>query len=124
MSRPRDPRVFYAVCECCDMEFPSRDALVWNERKLARRLRVLESAALPAESGQSPYHEYWVEHAHRVCPTCHADLTAGGKFRALHRSRTKMTVLAVAALLALLIATLPLTLPHLMGMLWGLPGGR
>jgi hypothetical protein len=124
MRGPRDARVFYAVCDCCDLEFPSQDALTWRERSRARRLKILESAAEPADRGQSPYHEYWVEHVHRVCPACHADLIAGGKFRALHRSRSKMTVLAVAVLLAVLLATLPLTLPHLMSALWMLPRGR
>ncbi len=124
MARPRDGRVFYAVCDCCDLEFPARDALTWSERKRARRLKILESADQPTERGQNPYHEYWVEHVHRVCPACHADLVAGGQFRALHRNRSKMAVLGVVAFLALLLATLPLTLPHLMSALNMLPKGR
>ena len=124
MARPRDARVFYAVCDCCDLEFPSRDALTWRERTRARRLKILEPGAEPANGGPSPYHEYWVEHVHRVCPSCHADLAAGGRFRALHRSRSKMAVLGVVALLALLPVTLPVTLPHLMSALNMLPGRR
>jgi hypothetical protein len=124
MARPRDARIFYAVCDCCDLEFPARDAMTWRERTRARKLKILESEAEPADGGGSPYREYWVEHVHRVCPTCYADLMAGGKFRALHRSRSKMTVLAVVLLLVVLLATLPLTLPHLMRALWMLPGGR
>lgn len=123
MGRPRDERVFYVVCDCCDLEFPSRDALTWHQRTRARRLKVLESAARPADRGQNPYNEYWVEHVHRVCPACHADLLAGGRFRALHRNRSKMAVLGVVLLLALLIATLPMTLPHVIAAL-STPTGR
>ena len=124
MGASRSKAGFYLVCDCCDLEFPARDAQTWRERTRARRLKILESAFQPADRGQSPYHEYWVEHVHRVCPACHADLTAGGRFRALHRNRSKMAVLGVVALLALLLATLPLTLPHLMSALYRLPGGR
>ena len=107
---------FYAVCDCCDLEFPARDALPWRQRTKARRLKVLESGPHPA--GNGPYREYWVEHEHRVCPACHAALTAGGRFRALHRSRGKLALVVVAAAVALLIATLPITLPHMMSALW------
>lgn len=124
MAAGRGRAGFYAVCDCCDLEFPARDALAWRERTRARRLKVLDSEAEPAERGDSPYREYWVEHVHRVCPACHANLVAGGRFRAVHRNRSKMAVLGVAALLAVLLATLPLTLPHLMSALWMLPGGR
>jgi hypothetical protein len=124
MSARRDGRVFYAVCDCCDLQFPAHDALIWRERTRARRLKILESATEAADRGQNPYHEYWVEHAHRVCPTCHADLMAGGRFRALHRNRSKMAVLGVVVLLALLLVTLPLTLPHVMSALNMLPRRR
>jgi hypothetical protein len=113
---------FYAVCDCCDLEFPARDALPWRQRTLARRLKILESAEGTADRSGAPYREYWVEHEHRVCPACHADLMAGGRFRALHRNRGKMAVVVVAAAVALLIATLPLTLPHLLSAFWLLPG--
>ena len=122
MGRRQDARVFYAVCDCCGLEFPAREALNWTERNRARRLKILDSDAQPAERGQNPYHEYWVEHVHRVCPACHADLSAGGQFRALHRNRSKMAVLAVVLLLIVLLATLPLTLPHVMSALNLLPG--
>jgi hypothetical protein len=124
MGRPQDGRVFYTVCDCCGLEFPSREAQTWTERTRARRLKILDAEAQPADRGQNPYNEYWVEHVHRVCPTCHADLMAGGKFRALHRNRSKMAVLGVVALLAVLIATLPITLPHVMSALNLLPRGR
>jgi hypothetical protein len=113
---------FYAVCDCCGLEFPARDALPWRERTRARRLRILEAANEPADRSGNPYREYWVEHEHRVCPACHADLMAGGRFRALHRNRGKLAMVVVAAAVALLIATLPLTLPHLISALWRLPG--
>jgi hypothetical protein len=112
---------FYAKCDCCDLEYPARDALRWTERTKARRLKILES---DAERRGSPYREYWVEHEHRVCPTCHANLVAGGRFRALHRNRGKMAVLAVVVALALAIVTLPITLPPLMSALRLLPGQR
>jgi hypothetical protein len=47
---------------------------------------------------------------------------AGGRFRAVHRSRSKLALVIVAAAVALLIATLPITLPHMMSALWMLPG--
>jgi hypothetical protein len=121
MKQPRSSGGFYAVCDCCDLEYPARDAQRWTERTRARRLKILES---DAERSGSPYREYWVEHEHRVCPTCHADLMAGGRFRSLHRNRSKMAVLAVVAAVAVLIATLPITLPHLMSALRMLPGQR
>ncbi|MGZ3314579.1 MAG: hypothetical protein ACXU8Q_10440 [Caulobacteraceae bacterium] len=119
MAASRGKGGFYAVCDCCDLEYPARDALTWRVRTRARRLKVLESEPQPAGGG--PYREYWVEHEHRVCPACHANLSAGGRFRALHRSRTKMALLAVAVVLALLIVTLPITLPHMMSALWMAP---
>ena len=125
MAASRGKGGFYAVCDCCDLEYPARDAVRWTERTKARRLKILESAAEPAAArGENPYREYWVEHVHRVCPTCHANLVAGGKFRALHRNRGKMAVLAVVAALALAIVTLPITLPPLMSALRLLPGQR
>jgi hypothetical protein len=125
MAGPGGRGGFYVKCDCCALEFPAREALSWTERTKARRLKILESAAEPAEArGGNPYREYWVEHVHRVCPTCHADLMAGGRFRALHRNRGKMAVLAVVAALALAIATLPITLPPLMSALRLLPGQR
>ncbi len=124
MAASRSRTGFYVVCDCCDLQFPSRDAMPWRERTQARRLKILESAVQSTDRGQNPYHEYWVEHVHRVCPACHADLMAGGRFRALHRNRSKMAILGVVAFLALLLATLPLTLPHLMSALNMLPKGR
>jgi len=126
MSPGRGPGGHYAVCDCCDLEYPAREGLPWRERKAARRLKVLEAAPQdgPGSSGGNPYREYWVEQDYRVCPACHAGLAAGGRFRALHKSRGKMAVLAVAAMLAVLIVTLPFTLPHLMSALYMLPGGR
>lgn len=124
MAAARGKAGFYAVCDCCDLEFPARDALTWRERTRARRLKILESAAQAADRGQNPYNEYWVEHVHSVCPACHANLIAGGRFRALHRNRSKMAVLGVVLLLIVLLASLPLTLPHLMSALYMLPGGR
>ena len=120
MAEPGGRGGFYAVCDCCDLEYPARDALPWRERTWARRLKILESQPQSATGG--PYREYWVEHEHRVCPACHANLAAGGRFRALHRNRSKMALLAVAAIVALLIASLPLTLPHMMSALWMPPG--
>jgi hypothetical protein len=122
MAQPGARGGHYAVCDCCDLEYPARDALPWRERKLARRLKVLESAPHPADGG--PYHSYWVEQEHRVCPTCHANLAAGGRFRALHRNRSKMAVVTVGVVLAVLIATLPFTLPHMMSALWMWQGRR
>jgi hypothetical protein len=123
MAGARGKGGFYAVCDCCDLEYPARDALPWRERTRARRLKILESAPEPAPlSAGGPNPEYWVEHVHRVCPACHADLVAGGHFRSLRHSRGKMALVAVAAAVALLIATLPFTLPHLMSALWMLPG--
>ncbi len=125
MSQGRGNGGHYAVCDCCDLEFLARDALPWRERNLARRLKVLGAPPQPSVGGGSgPYAEYWVEQEHRVCPTCHADLMAGGRFRALHRNRSKLAVLAVVAALALLIAALPVLLPHLMSALYMLPHGR
>jgi hypothetical protein len=117
---------FYAVCDCCDLEFPARDALPWRQRTRARRLKVLDSGldSDPRPAAGGPYREYWVEHEHRVCPACHADLMAGGRFRALHRSRGKLALVVMAAAVALLIVTLPLTLPHMMSALWMTTGGR
>jgi hypothetical protein len=112
----------YARCDCCDLEYPARDGLPWRERKAARRLKILESTPQAAEGG--PYREYWVEQEHRVCAVCHADLVAGGPFRAFHRSRSKMAVLTVVAVVALMIVTLPITLPHLMSALYMWPSGR
>ena len=126
MSPGRGPGGHYAVCDCCDLEYPAREGKPWRERKAARRLKVLETA--PDDAAQvrdgNPYREYWVEQDYRVCPACHAELTAGGQFRALHKNRSKMAVLAVAAMLAVLIVTLPFTLPHLMSALYMLPRGR
>jgi hypothetical protein len=120
MAQARGKGGHYAVCDCCDMEYPAREALPWRERKKARRLKILDSEAQTSEGG--PYREYWVEQEHRVCPACHANLTAGGPFRAFHRNRSKMAVLAVAIVLAIMIATLPYTLPHMMSALWMRPG--
>ena len=122
MAPARGKDGFHAVCDCCDLEFPAREALTWRERARARRLKILESAAEPADRSGTPSREYWVEHEHRVCPSCHANLTAGGKFRAIHRSRGKLAVMVVAVAVALAIVTLPITLPHLMSALWMLPG--
>jgi hypothetical protein len=112
----------YAVCDCCGLEYPAREAMPWRERKRARRLKILDSDPQPATDG--PYREYWVEQEHRVCPTCHAALTAGAKFGAFHRNRGKIAVVGVAVALALLIATLPITLPHMMSALWMWQGRR
>jgi hypothetical protein len=122
MAPGRGQGGFYAVCDCCDLQFPAREALVWRERTRARRLKILESAAEPADRIGNPYREYEVEHLHRVCPACHADLMAGGRFRSLHRNRSKMAVVVVAATVALLVVTLPFTLPHLLSAFWMLPG--
>ena len=122
MTASRSKGGFYAVCDCCDLEYPARDALTWRVRTRARRLKILESAAEPADRSGNPYREYWVEHVHQVCPACHADLMAGGRFRSLRRNRSKMALVVVAAAVALLIATLPVTLPHMMSALWMLPG--
>jgi hypothetical protein len=116
MSHARDAGGHYARCDCCDLEYRARDALPWRERKMGRRLKILESTPQPATGG--PYREYWVEQEHRVCPTCHAALVAGGRFRSFHRNRSKMAVLAVVAALAVAIVTLPFTLPHLMSALY------
>jgi len=113
----------YAVCDCCELEYPAREALPWHERKLARRLKILD-ARHEADDGPGPYREYWVDHEHRVCPACFADLEAGGRFRAIHRNKGKLAVLAVAATLVLLILTLPFTLPHLMSALYMWGNGR
>ncbi len=112
---------FYAVCDCCDMEYPARDGLPWRVKTRARRLKILESE--PQAVGGGPYREYVVEHEHRVCPACHANLEAGGRFRALHRSRGKLAFLAIALALALAIVTLPITLPHMMSALRMTPAG-
>lgn len=112
----------YAVCDCCDLEFPAKDALPWRARSMSRRLKVLEAGSGPREG--NPYREYWTEHEYRVCPACHADLERGAPFRGLGRNRSKMAVLVVVGVLALMIVTLPLTLPHLMSALYMLPGGR
>ena len=111
---------FYAVCDCCDLEYPARDALPWRQRTKARRLKVLESTPEPATGG-GPYREYWVEHEHRVCPACHARLAAGGGFRTIRSSRGKLALTVLAVAVALLIVTLPLTLPHMMSALWMAP---
>ena len=116
MAQGRGKGGHYAVCDCCDLEFRAGEALPWRQRAKARRLKVLESEPQPSAGG--PYREYWVEQEHRVCRACHAQLTAGGQFRAFHRNRNKMAVLAVAAVLAIMIATLPFTLPHMMSALW------
>jgi hypothetical protein len=121
MAEPRAKGGFYAKCDCCDLEYPAREAQRWTERTQARRLKILES---DAERSGAPYRQYWVEHEHRVCPTCHAALVAGGRFRSLHRNRGKMGVLAVVVVLALAIVTLPITLPPLMSALRLLPGQR
>ena len=121
-GRARDG--FYAVCDCCALQYPAREALVWRERTKARRLKILESATEPADRSGNPYREYEVEHVHRVCPACHADLMAGGRFRSLRRNRSKMAVVVVAAAVALLVATLPITLPHILSAFWLLPGER
>ena len=121
MAGPVGRGGFYAVCDCCGLEYSSREAQRWTERTQARRLKILESDG-PRDG--NPYREYWVEHEHRVCPTCHANLVAGGKFRALHRNRGKLGVMLVVAALALAIVTLPLTLPPLMSALRLLPGQR
>ena len=122
MSQSRGRGGHYAVCDSCSLEYPARDALTWRERKLARRLKILESEPQTTEGG--PYRQYWVEQEHRVCPVCHADLMAGGRFQPMHRNRSKMAVLAVAVMLAALIAALPVLLPHMMSALWMRPGGR
>jgi hypothetical protein len=119
MAQGRGKGGHYAVCDCCDLEFPAGDAMTWTERKFGRRLKVLEAGPQPREGG--PYREYWVEQQHTVCPTCHAELAAGGRFRAFHRNRSKMAVLAVAVVLAIMIATLPITLPHMMSALYMWP---
>lgn len=116
MAQGRGKGGHYAVCDCCDLEYPARDAMSWRERKFGRRLKVLEST--PQAADGRPYREYWVEQEHRVCPACHAELSAGGKFRAFNRNRSKMAVLVVAVVLALMIVTLPFTLPHMMSALW------
>lgn len=123
MAGARGKGGHYAVCDCCDLEFPARDTLPWRQRNLARRLKVLGAPPQPSvEGGSSPYTQYWVEQEHRVCPACHADLMAGGAFRALHRNRSKMAMLAVVAAVALLILSLPVLLPHLLSALWMAPG--
>jgi hypothetical protein len=116
MAEGRGKGGHYAVCDCCDLEYPAREAMVWRERKFGRRLKVLESAPQPADG--KPYREYWIEQEHRVCPACHAELMAGARFRAINRNRSKMALLVVAAILALMIVTLPFTLPHMMSALW------
>lgn len=123
MSPGRGKPGHYAVCDCCDLEYPARDALPWRAVTTARRLKILEAEPQPTEGG--PYREYSVEQVYRVCPACHASLSQGGRFRAFNRSRTKMAVLAVVVILAVAIVTLPITLPHLMSALYMWPtGGR
>jgi hypothetical protein len=120
MSPGRGHGGHYAVCDCCDLEYPARDALPWRATTTARRLKILEPEPQPREGG--PYREYQVEQVYRVCPACHASLSKGGRFRSFHRNRSKMAVLFVAVALAVMIATLPITLPHLMSALYMWPG--
>ena len=42
----------------------------------------------------------------------------------MHRNRSKLAILAVVAAVGLLIASLPVLLPHLMSALYMLPHGR
>jgi len=121
MAAGRGKPGHYAVCDCCDLEYPVREGLPWRTTTFARRLKILEAEPQPSEGG--PYHEYSVEQVYRVCPACHAALMQGGRFRALSKSRSKMAVLAVVAALVLLIATLPITLPHMMSALFMWQGG-
>lgn len=114
-----------AVCECCSLEYPRDQAMTWGERKLARRLKVLDPA--PAENAEDswesgPYRYYYVDHRHRVCPSCHAYLGAGGAFRGVRRNKAKLAFLVLMAIVALLIAAMPVLLPHLISALWLLPG--
>jgi hypothetical protein len=120
MAQARGQGGHYAVCDCCDLEFPAKDALPWRTTTSGRRLKVLENEPQPREGG--PYREFSVEQEYRVCPACYAELVKGGRFRALHKNRSKMAVLFVAIALALAIATLPITLPHMMSALYMWPG--
>ena len=122
MAQGRGKGGHFAVCDCCDMEFPAQEAMTWTLRASARRLKVLEAGPQPREGG--PYREYAVEQQHQVCPACHAELSRGGRFRAINRNRSKMAVLAVAVVLVVMIATLPFTLPHMMSALYMWPSGR
>lgn len=120
MAQGRGKGGHYAVCDCCDLEYPAKDAMPWRATATARRLKVLEAEPQPKEGG--PYREYSVEQEYRVCPACYAELVKGARFRAFHKNRSKMAVLAVAVILAVMIATLPFTLPHMMSALYMWPG--
>ncbi|MEI9890241.1 MAG: hypothetical protein WDN45_06095 [Caulobacteraceae bacterium] len=102
------------------MEFRIGEAVTWRERTKARRLKVLDTE--PQAAGGGPYREYWVEQDYSVCPPCHAELSAGGKFRPVLRNRNKLAVVGVAVVLVIMIVTLPFTLPHMMSALWMWPG--
>ena len=120
MSQGRGNGGHFAVCDCCDMEYPAREAMPWRSRTTARRLKILEAEPQPREGG--PYRDYEVEQEYRVCRECHASLMAGGRFRSFTRNRSKLAVLVVVAVLVVMIATLPFTLPHMMSALYMWPG--
>ena len=113
------------ICECCALQSPRDGMMSWGERKLARRLKVLDPAA--AEQGaegwvSGPYRYYYVDQQRRVCPSCHAYLSKGGVFGGVTRNKAKLAFLVLLAVLAALIAALPVLMPHMMSALWRAPG--
>ncbi len=64
------------------------------------------------------YHYYYVTHEYRVCHACFDHLQEGGEFSSPLRHRSKMAFLVLLAIVALLIASLPILLPLLKSALW------
>ena len=113
----------YAVCDCCGVLAPSGRMLPWKQRMLCRRLASLatgpDPAGRPDEQWLSgPYRYYWVTHEHAVCDACFDYLLDGGDFAGLQRHRSKIGLLVLAAVLAVLVISLPVLLPVLQSAFW------
>ncbi len=115
----------YFVCECCNLQCPNNELLAWNERRPARRLKAL--SPLPdspptGEEAPGPYRTYMVNHQHRVCPGCHEHLLMGGEFHAITRNTGRLAFMILALIVGLLIACMPVLLPHLVSGFWRAEG--
>jgi hypothetical protein len=121
MKRPKGES--HSECPCCALQAPSGSMKVWRRSKLCRQLVTAQQRASPPEPSAEEwisglYRYYYVTHEHRVCTACYAHLSEGGQFHGGLRNRSKLAFVMMLAILALLIACLPILLPHLRSALW------
>jgi hypothetical protein len=96
------------------------DTFHWRETKVCKRLAVLGAEDLDvSESWVSGAYRYYSRtETRRVCWTCYEYLIGGGDMENLARNRAKIACLALLIIVAVVVATLPFTLPTILSALW------